>query len=121
MWIFKSHRTAMSQTTPAAPHAQPPQHTALAQALQRPYQYGFVTDIEADSLPPGLDEDTIRAISRKKREPDFRLQWRLAAFCALARHGAAALGALAHRPHRPASAVVLRRNQADAKRAQEPR
>ena len=80
MWIFKSHRTAMSQTTPAAPHAQPPQHTALAQALQRPYQYGFVTDIEADSLPPGLDEDTIRAISRKKHEPDFRLQWRLAAF-----------------------------------------
>lgn len=70
----------MSQTTPAAPRAQPPQDTALAQALQRPYQHGFVTDIETDSLPPGLDEDTIRAISRKKHEPDFLLQWRLAAF-----------------------------------------
>ena len=70
----------MSQTTPAAPRAQPPQDTALVQALQRPYQHGFVTDIETDSLPPGLDEDTIRAISRKKHEPDFLLQWRLAAF-----------------------------------------
>ena len=60
--------------------ADKPQDAALEQALQRPYQHGFVTDIEADSLPPGLDEDTIRAISRKKREPDFLLQWRLAAF-----------------------------------------
>ena len=52
----------------------------LAQALQRPYQHGFVTDIDSDALPPGLDEDTIRAISRKKREPQFLLDWRLAAF-----------------------------------------
>ena len=60
---------------PSAEQAAP-----LAQALDRPYQHGFVTDIESDSLPPGLDEDTIRAISRRKREPDFLLQWRLAAF-----------------------------------------
>ncbi|GAB1387700.1 Fe-S cluster assembly protein SufB [Melaminivora sp.] len=53
---------------------------ALEQALQRPYQHGFVTDIESDSLPPGLDADTIRAISRKKNEPQFLLDWRLAAF-----------------------------------------
>ncbi|AVP58015.1 Fe-S cluster assembly protein SufB [Pulveribacter suum] len=52
----------------------------LAQALQRPYLHGFVTDIESDALPPGLDEGTIRAISRKKREPQFLLDWRLAAF-----------------------------------------
>ncbi len=57
-----------------------PQAPALTQALQRPYQHGFVTDIESDSLPPGLDEDTIRAISRKKHEPEFLLKWRLAAF-----------------------------------------
>jgi Fe-S cluster assembly protein SufB len=44
------------------------------------YRHGFVTDIEADSLPPGLDEDTVRAISRIKKEPDFLLQWRLKAF-----------------------------------------
>ncbi|MBS0508969.1 MAG: Fe-S cluster assembly protein SufB, partial [Proteobacteria bacterium] len=55
------------------------QAPALQQALQRAYQHGFVTDIESDSLPPGLDEDTIRAISRKKKEPEFLLNWRLAA------------------------------------------
>ena len=52
----------------------------LTQALQQSYRHGFVTDVESDSLPPGLDADTVRAISRRKREPDFLLQWRLAAF-----------------------------------------
>jgi len=56
------------------------QAAPLVQALERPYQHGFVTDIESDALPPGLDEDTVRAISLRKREPDFLLQWRLAAF-----------------------------------------
>ena len=56
------------------------QEAPLLQALERPYLHGFVTDIESDSLPPGLDEDTIRAISRTKREPEFLLRWRLAAF-----------------------------------------
>ena len=55
------------------------QAPALHQALERPYQHGFVTDIESDALPPGLDEGTVRGISRKKREPDFLLQWRLKA------------------------------------------
>jgi Fe-S cluster assembly protein SufB len=44
------------------------------------YKYGFVTDLEADSAPPGLDEGTIRFISAKKGEPDWLLQWRLKAF-----------------------------------------
>ena len=57
----------------------PQQAPELEQALQRPYQHGFVTDIESVSLPPGLDEDTIRSISRIKKEPDFLLQWRLSA------------------------------------------
>ena len=52
----------------------------LAAALVRPYRHGFVTEIETDSLPPGLDEGTIREISRRKREPAFLLEWRLAAF-----------------------------------------
>jgi len=44
------------------------------------YKYGFVTDIESDSLPPGLDEDTVRFISAKKHEPQWLLDWRLEAF-----------------------------------------
>ena len=46
----------------------------------REYKYGFVSDIEADAAPPGLNEDVIRLISAKKREPDFMLQWRLKAY-----------------------------------------
>src|SRR5215469_16511717 len=44
------------------------------------YKYGFVTDIEADEAPPGLSEDTVRFISAKKKEPEWLLEWRLAAF-----------------------------------------
>jgi Fe-S cluster assembly protein SufB len=46
----------------------------------REYQYGFVTDIESDSLPRGLSEDTIRRISELKGEPAFMLEWRLKAY-----------------------------------------
>ncbi len=48
--------------------------------LGQKYRHGFVTDIESDSLPPGLDEGVVAAISRKKREPEFLLEWRLKAF-----------------------------------------
>ena len=44
------------------------------------YKYGFYTDVEADSVPPGLDEDVIRLISAKKKEPEFLLEWRLKAY-----------------------------------------
>ena len=44
------------------------------------YKYGFVTDIEADAAPPGLNEDIVRWISAKKEEPEFMLEWRLKAF-----------------------------------------
>jgi Fe-S cluster assembly protein SufB len=44
------------------------------------YRHGFVTDIEADTVPPGLDEDVIRLISAKKGEPQFLLDWRLRAY-----------------------------------------
>jgi Fe-S cluster assembly protein SufB len=46
----------------------------------REYKWGFVTDIEADSAPPGLNEDIVRFISHKKGEPDWLLQWRLKAY-----------------------------------------
>ncbi|MBP6514274.1 MAG: Fe-S cluster assembly protein SufB [Steroidobacteraceae bacterium] len=44
------------------------------------YKHGFVTDIESDTLPPGLDEDVVRAISLRKGEPAFMLDWRLKAY-----------------------------------------
>ena len=46
------------------------------------YKYGFVTDMEQDVLPPGLDESVIRFISAKKEEPGWLLDWRLKAFAA---------------------------------------
>jgi Fe-S cluster assembly protein SufB len=46
----------------------------------REYKWGFVSDIEADALPPGLNEDVVRAISAKKKEPEFMLEWRLRAY-----------------------------------------
>lgn len=48
--------------------------------LGREYKYGFVTNVEADSAPKGLNEDTVRFISAKKNEPEFMLEWRLKAF-----------------------------------------
>ena len=44
------------------------------------YKHGFITDIESESLPPGINEDVIRAISAKKNEPKFMLDWRLKSY-----------------------------------------
>jgi Fe-S cluster assembly protein SufB len=52
----------------------------IEQLATREYKYGFETLIEADTLPPGLNEDVIRAISAKKHEPVWMLEWRLKAF-----------------------------------------
>jgi Fe-S cluster assembly protein SufB len=52
----------------------------LESITQKEYKAGFVTDIEADSLPPGLSEDVVREISRIKGEPEFMLEWRLKAY-----------------------------------------
>ncbi len=58
--------------------------TDSTQALERlatsDYKYGFVTDIEQETVPPGLNEDVIRLISTKKQEPDWLLEWRLQAY-----------------------------------------
>jgi Fe-S cluster assembly protein SufB len=48
--------------------------------VKQDYRYGFVTDVETDSAPPGLNEDIIRLISRKKNEPEWLLEWRLRAY-----------------------------------------
>ncbi len=54
--------------------------TEVSELLNRKYDAGFYTDIEQDQAPPGLSEDIIRLISRKKDEPEWMLQWRLRAF-----------------------------------------
>src|SRR5580693_2846029 len=51
----------------------------LESLIARGYQHGFVTDIESDTVPPGLDESVVRLISRKKNEPAFLTEWRLKA------------------------------------------
>ncbi|MDP7096844.1 MAG: Fe-S cluster assembly protein SufB, partial [Candidatus Poseidoniia archaeon] len=49
-------------------------------AISREYEYGFVTDIDQEIIPPGLNEGVIRLISSKKNEPDWLLDWRLKAY-----------------------------------------
>lgn len=44
------------------------------------YEHGFVSEVESDTLPPGLNKDTIRFISRKKKEPQWMLDYRLKAY-----------------------------------------
>ncbi|MCF7762349.1 MAG: Fe-S cluster assembly protein SufB [Verrucomicrobia bacterium] len=48
--------------------------------VKNEYKYGFITDLESESTPPGLNEDIIRFISEKKGEPEFLLEWRLKAY-----------------------------------------
>ena len=48
--------------------------------VQQEYKYGFVTDVETDSAPPGLNEDIVRLISAKKKEPEWMTEWRLKAY-----------------------------------------
>ena len=59
----------MNTQTPVAPA--PVENAEIHAQLGRKYSAGFITDIESESLPPGLDEDTIRALSAKKNEPEW--------------------------------------------------
>jgi Fe-S cluster assembly protein SufB len=52
----------------------------VEELVKKEYAHGFFTDISADTVPPGLSEDIIRFISRKKNEPDWLLDWRLKAY-----------------------------------------
>jgi Fe-S cluster assembly protein SufB len=54
--------------------------TDIREIASRAYKYGFVTDLETDAVPRGLNEDVIRLISAKKNEPDWLLEWRLRAY-----------------------------------------
>jgi len=55
-------------------------NTALQHLIDQPYKHGFVTDIESETAPKGLSEETIRLISHKKNEPDWLLEFRLTAY-----------------------------------------
>jgi Fe-S cluster assembly protein SufB len=54
--------------------------STIEQQVKQPYKYGWATDIEAELAPVGLNEDIIRLISEKKGEPEWMLEWRLAAY-----------------------------------------
>jgi len=56
------------------------ENAEIHKVLDRKYSAGFITDIEMDSLPPGLDEDVVRFISKKKDEPEWMTEWRLSAY-----------------------------------------
>ena len=56
------------------------ENAQILQQLGRRYDAGFITDIESDSLPPGLSEEIVRALSAKKDEPEWMTEWRLAAY-----------------------------------------
>jgi len=58
----------------------PTETSEIETLANREYKWGFITDIEADSAPPGLNEEIIRFISHKKNEPDWLLEWRLKAY-----------------------------------------
>ncbi|MET0231885.1 MAG: Fe-S cluster assembly protein SufB [Rhodanobacteraceae bacterium] len=53
---------------------------AVAAAINRRYDAGFVTDIETETIPPGLSEDVVRTISARKNEPEWMTEWRLSAY-----------------------------------------
>src|SRR3954462_12626955 len=55
-------------------------NTSLLELTNREYKAGFVTDIEAETLPPGLNEGVVRAISARKGEPEWLLEWRRKAY-----------------------------------------
>ena len=54
--------------------------SSIETLVNKEYQYGFVTDVDSDTLPPGLNEDVVRLISSKKDEPEWLLEWRLKAY-----------------------------------------
>ena len=70
-----TRQTAIIETPDA-----PQENAQIHARLGRKYDAGFVTEIESDSLPPGLSEDIIRALSARKDEPEWMTEWRLAAY-----------------------------------------
>ena len=59
---------------------EPTSTTTIEQFATQEYKFGFVTDVEQETFPPGLNEDVIRMLSAKKEEPEWMLEWRLKAY-----------------------------------------
>ncbi len=69
-----------TELLPLKPSEMDNELSTIEKAVQNEYKYGFVTDIEADEAPMGLNEDIVRFISAKKNEPEWMLEWRLKAY-----------------------------------------
>ncbi len=80
----------------------------VAEISGEKYKYGFVTDIETERAPKGLNEDTVRFISAKKDEPEWMLEWRLEAFQRWQEMTRAELGARALSADRLSGRLLLR-------------
>jgi Fe-S cluster assembly protein SufB len=65
---------------PTANPSVAPENASILELTEREYKAGFVTDIESETIPPGLSEDVVRLISKKKNEPEWMLEWRLKAY-----------------------------------------
>ncbi len=74
--LEQEHKTASEQEAVHKRNAE----QNLDELVDRRYEHGWSTDIESDTLPPGLDADVVRAISQKKDEPEWLTDWRLKAF-----------------------------------------
>ncbi|MEY3221198.1 MAG: hypothetical protein RLZZ203_54, partial [Cyanobacteriota bacterium] len=72
--FFAARRPSFKENT------REPMSASVTTLVNQPYKYGFVTDIEADTIPRGLSEDVVRLISAKKNEPEFMLEYRLRAY-----------------------------------------
>ena len=85
----------------------------LQNLVNQPYKHGFVTDIESDVAPKGLNENTIRMISAKKNEPEWLLDFRLKSYAAWLKMDEPKWPNV-HYPNRFPGDQLLRRAQAEA-------
>jgi Fe-S cluster assembly protein SufB len=74
---MSSEQTQLDSTSASSSSASSP---SVDHFVQQKYKHGFVTDIESETVPPGLDEDVVRWISARKEEPQWLLDWRLEAY-----------------------------------------
>ena len=71
---------------------------AIDTLISQEYKHGFVTEIESDTIPVGLNEEVVRLISAKKNEPEFMLNWRLKRLSSLVNDDRTAMGACHYPP-----------------------
>jgi len=92
-----------------------PDDALLTRWAEDDYAFGFVSNIEQDIDPKGLNTDVVRLISARKEEPEWLLEWRLKAFDYWQKNAFARLGPFGDSPHRLPGYFVLRRSQSRQK------